>query len=76
MRLTHDGKYIGCGDWHGNIRIHDLAHPQLDEDKCIEAHESEVLSIDFARRISAKSVLEDAATDTNSGYLLASASRD
>lgn len=73
--MSHDGKFIACGDWHGNIRIHDLESPTLEETKCIEAHESEVLSIDFTRQIDAKSVLEDPA-DTTAGYLLASGSRD
>ena len=76
MRLSHDGKFIACGDWHGNIRIHDLNDPALEETKCIEAHESEVLSIDFSRQISAKSVLQEPPTDADVGYLLASGSRD
>lgn len=45
--LSHDGKHIACGDWYGNIRIHDLDDPDLKEIKCIEAHENEVLSIDY-----------------------------
>ena len=49
LRLSHDGKFIACGDWHGNIRIHDLESAILEETKCIKAHESEVLSIDYTR---------------------------
>jgi len=49
LRLSHDGKFAACGDWHGNIRIHDLQSAGLEETKCIEAHDNEVLSIDFTR---------------------------
>lgn len=24
VRVSHDGKQIACGDWYGNIRVHDL----------------------------------------------------
>jgi WD40 repeat protein len=48
LRLSPDGAHIACGDWHGNIRVYNLQSPTLDEIKCIEAHENEVLSIDFA----------------------------
>ena len=58
LRLSLDGKQVGCGDWHGNIRIHDLEDPNLEEIKCIEAHENEVLSIDFARYVNSDSQFE------------------
>jgi WD40 repeat protein len=49
LKITHDGLFVACGDWNGNIRIYDLLKETLDEIKCIEAHESEILSIDFTR---------------------------
>lgn len=49
IRLTQDGKFIACGDWYGNIRIYDIQKENFEEIKCIEAHENEVLSLDFAR---------------------------
>lgn len=75
LRLTHDGKYIACGDWYGNIRIHDLQKESLEETHCIEAHDNEVLSIDYTRQIN-KNSKENAAEDLTAGYLLASGSRD
>lgn len=70
MRFSPDGSYIACGDWHGNIRIHDLNTPQIDEVKCIEAHENEILSLDFAKKDQLANHVND------SGHLLVSASRD
>ena len=49
FRVSHDGHYVACGDWYGNIRIHDLHTENIDEVKCIEAHEKEVMSIDMTR---------------------------
>ena len=49
LRISPDGNQIACGDWHGNIRIHNLDDSNLVETHCIEAHENEVLSIDFVR---------------------------
>jgi WD40 repeat protein len=48
LRVSPDGSMIACGDWYGNIRIHDLNSEKLDEIHCIEAHENEILSLDFA----------------------------
>ena len=75
LRLSHDGKQLACGDWYGNVRVHNLAHPHFEEIKCIEAHENEVLSLDFARQ-AARSSLLDSAAGPEPGYLLASGSRD
>ena len=75
--LSHDGKNIACGDWYGNIRIHNLEDPDMVEVKCIEAHENEVLSIDYTYQIIKENNLKfsEIALD-NPGYLLASGSRD
>lgn len=29
IRLTHDWKFIPCGDWYGNIRIYDISNDSL-----------------------------------------------
>jgi WD40 repeat protein len=46
---------LACGDWEGNIRIHDLTNDKLEEKQCIEAHENEILSLDFAQTEHSKS---------------------
>ena len=76
FRLTHDGKFIACGDWYGNIRIYDISNESLEEIKCIEAHENEVLSMDFIRQITNSSSYSESGGDINPGYLLVSGSRD
>ncbi|XP_072030662.1 uncharacterized protein [Amphiura filiformis] len=59
--VSPDGQYLASGDRSGNIRVHDLQF--MDELHCIEAHDSEVLCLEF--------------TIPETGYnLLASASRD
>jgi len=45
--LSPDGKQLACGDWYGNIRIHQLDNELLEELSVIEAHENEVLSLDY-----------------------------
>ena len=44
--MSPDGKHVACGDWTGNIRVHDVK--TLDEIQCIQAHESEVLCLDYS----------------------------
>jgi len=75
LRLSPDGRHLACGDWHGNVRIHNLEHPNLEEVKCIEAHENEVLSLDYVLQEAPSSLLESSA-EAGPGYLLASGSRD
>lgn len=50
----------------------------MDEIKCIEAHEKEVMSIDMTRQITSKTVESDlpAFKDSQAGYLLVSGSSD
>ena len=50
MRISHDGSYLACGDLYGNIRIHDLTRENMEETKVIEAHDSEVTTLDFVRK--------------------------
>ncbi|XP_071441764.1 uncharacterized protein Wdr62 isoform X3 [Hetaerina americana] len=61
IRISPDGRHLASGDRAGNIRIHDLH--SLDEICRIEAHDAEVLCLEYTR--------------PDSGYrYLASASRD
>ncbi|CAM1318924.1 WDR62 (predicted) [Pycnogonum litorale] len=61
IRIGPDGKNLASGDRSGNVRIHDLQF--MDELCKIEAHDSEVLCLEYSR------------PDTGHEYL-ASASRD
>lgn len=51
LRISPDGALLALGDWYGNIRIHSLTSDKLEEVQCIEAHENEILSLDFATHI-------------------------
>ncbi|XP_047496658.1 WD repeat-containing protein 62-like isoform X3 [Penaeus chinensis] len=61
IRVSPDGKHLASGDRAGNIRVHELQF--LDELCKIEAHDAEVLSLEYSR------------PDTGHKFL-ASASRD
>ncbi|XP_042204556.1 mitogen-activated protein kinase-binding protein 1-like isoform X9 [Homarus americanus] len=61
IRVSPDGKHLASGDRGGNIRVHELQF--LDELCKIEAHDAEVLSLEYSR------------PDTGHRFL-ASASRD
>ncbi|XP_029167192.1 mitogen-activated protein kinase-binding protein 1 isoform X2 [Nylanderia fulva] len=65
IRVSPDGKHLASGDRSGNIRIHDV--PSLEEQCLIEAHDAEVLCLEYSK-FSQHSV--------NASRLLASASRD
>ncbi|KAK0089384.1 hypothetical protein PV325_007542, partial [Microctonus aethiopoides] len=65
IRVSPDGKQLASGDRSGNIRIHDIA--TLDELCLIEAHDAEVLCLEYSK-YSGNSI--------ESPRLLASASRD
>ncbi|XP_038075737.1 WD repeat-containing protein 62-like isoform X2 [Patiria miniata] len=61
ISLSADGQFLASGDRSGNVRVHDMQF--MDEVHKIEAHDSEVLCLEFSR--------------PESGYyLLASSSRD
>ena len=77
FRMSHDGHHVAAGDWYGNIRIHDIVDPNLPEIKVIEAHENEVLSLDYARQLDGKNaIIESNPAADEEAYLLASGSRD
>ncbi|XP_060582895.1 mitogen-activated protein kinase-binding protein 1-like [Ruditapes philippinarum] len=61
IRVSPDGQHLASGDRQGNVRIHELEN--LIEIKQIEAHESEVLCLEYSRW-------------KNGPKLLASSSRD
>ncbi|XP_023225162.1 mitogen-activated protein kinase-binding protein 1-like [Centruroides sculpturatus] len=62
LRISPDGNHLASGDRSGNIRIYDI---QCAEMMCkIEAHDSEVLCLEYSRSVNGK------------GKYLASASRD
>ncbi|TPX61218.1 hypothetical protein PhCBS80983_g01246 [Powellomyces hirtus] len=62
LRMTTDGQYLAAGDRLGNVRVYELTHFQ--QLKYLEAHDAEILTIDFG---------EDPDQDT---LLMATASRD
>ena len=77
FRISHDGRHVACGDWYGNIRIHSLDQPTLPEIKMIEAHENEVLTMDYTEQLDSKTNIIESNSDHSQGaYLLASGSRD
>lgn len=57
--------------------MHDLTSPKFEEKICIEAHENEVLCLDFSKSINEVSLVESAvAEEDKAGHLLVSGSRD
>ncbi|XP_015117371.1 mitogen-activated protein kinase-binding protein 1 isoform X2 [Diachasma alloeum] len=65
IRISPDGRHLASGDRCGNIRIHDVS--TLDETCVIEAHDAEVLCLEYSKYTKFPSDLP---------RLLASASRD
>ncbi|KAG7212590.1 hypothetical protein KM043_012885 [Ampulex compressa] len=47
IRVSPDGKHLASGDRSGNIRIHDVS--SLEEQCLIEAHDAEVLCLEYSR---------------------------
>lgn len=84
VRLSPDGKHVACGDWTGNIRIHDSK--SFEEIQCIPAHDSEILCLDYSPLIdlsggdtsnsNQNSQGEQANYPATAKYWLASGSRD
>ncbi|KAL8619680.1 hypothetical protein ACOMHN_019735 [Nucella lapillus] len=46
IRVSPDGRHLASGDRQGNIRIYDLH--QMSEIRCIEAHESDVVCLEYS----------------------------
>ncbi|XP_075219511.1 WD repeat domain 62 isoform X2 [Lycorma delicatula] len=68
IRVSPDGKHLASGDRAGNIRIHDLA--TLEQLCLIEAHDAEVLCLEYSQSRGLQEPVQD------SHNFLASASRD
>ena len=49
-RCSPDYSLIACGDWTGNIWIYDLN--TFEEVQCIQAHENEVVCLDYTPGVS------------------------
>jgi WD40 repeat protein len=61
VKVSPNGQFLACGDRAGNIRIYNLE--SMSEELKIEAHDSEILSLDFSHSVPGH-------------YYLASSSRD
>ncbi|KAJ3014223.1 hypothetical protein HKX48_005290, partial [Thoreauomyces humboldtii] len=61
-RVSSDGKFLAAGDRQGNVRVYELTHFQ--QVKYLEAHDAEILTIDFSINVE------------NASFLMATASRD
>ena len=70
IRISPDGKHLASGDRAGNIRVHDIQF--MDELCKIEAHDAEVLCLEYSSPVSVGKV----GSPLRSRSLLASASRD
>ena len=49
FRISPDGKHLASGDRAGNIRIHELQF--MDEICKIEAHDAEVLCLEYSEQV-------------------------
>ncbi|PNF17421.1 hypothetical protein B7P43_G02967 [Cryptotermes secundus] len=61
IRISPDGKHLASGDRAGNIRIHELQN--LQELCRIEAHDAEVLCLEYSRHDSGHRLLASASRD-------------
>ncbi|XP_073989387.1 WD repeat domain 62 isoform X4 [Rhodnius prolixus] len=61
LRISPDGKHLASGDRAGNIRVHDVE--TLDEICLIEAHDAEVLCLEYNRYSHGKKFLASASRD-------------
>ena len=48
IKVSPDGRHLASGDEVGNIRIHSLESNDLVEQKFLESHESEVISLAYS----------------------------
>jgi WD40 repeat protein len=49
VKVSPNGQFLACGDRAGNIRIYNLE--SMSEELKIEAHDSEILSLDFSHSV-------------------------
>ena len=77
IKVSPDGHHLASGDEVGNIRIHTLETPELQQLKFLESHDSEVISLAYSTAmVSAKNRNEGDGSGTRQRYLLASGGRD
>ncbi|XP_029427460.1 WD repeat-containing protein 62-like isoform X2 [Rhinatrema bivittatum] len=61
LRVSPDGQHLASGDRGGNLRIHDLQY--LDELVKVEAHDAEVLCLEYSRPDTGQTLLASAGQD-------------
>ncbi|XP_075692514.1 WD repeat-containing protein 62 isoform X2 [Rhinoderma darwinii] len=61
LKIRHDGRQLASGDRNGNIRIYDLG--SFEELLTIEAHDGEVLCLEYSRPWSGVTLLASASRD-------------
>ncbi|XP_063794053.1 WD repeat-containing protein 62 [Pseudophryne corroboree] len=61
VKIRHDGRHIASGDRTGNIRIYDLE--SFEELLTIEAHDGEVLCLEYSRPLTGVTLLASASRD-------------
>ncbi|XP_063288420.1 WD repeat-containing protein 62, partial [Pelobates fuscus] len=61
LKVCPDGQHLASGDRAGNIRIYDLA--QFDEYLTIEAHDGEVLCLEYSKPLTGVTLLASASRD-------------
>lgn len=61
VRFSPDGKHLASGDRAGNIRVHDLS--TMHQIACIEAHDSEVLCLEYTQLSTGVNLLATASRD-------------
>ncbi|KAK2147296.1 hypothetical protein LSH36_561g03000 [Paralvinella palmiformis] len=61
LTVSNDGKHLASGDREGNIRIHELKF--MEELHTLEAHDSEVLSLEFSQPSLGKNILASTSRD-------------
>ncbi|KAM8952741.1 WD repeat-containing protein 62-like [Pelodytes ibericus] len=61
LKIRHDGQHLASGDRAGNIRIYDLG--SFDEFLTIEAHDGEVLCLEYSKPLTGLTLLASASRD-------------
>ncbi|XP_042295517.1 WD repeat-containing protein 62 isoform X2 [Sceloporus undulatus] len=61
MQVSPDGQHLASGDRAGNLRIHELKY--MDEVMKVEAHDSEVLCLEYSKQETGMALLASASRD-------------
>ena len=51
IKVSPDGTRLASGDEVGNVRIHSLESNELLQERFLDAHDSEVISLAFSSRV-------------------------